>query len=484
MIPQNSDFSGAEIPGIEKTAFHLSDSVPFTAIGKQPLYSGMRALIIDDEPNIRKALSLGLETMGLISASAANSREALDILRSQSIDIAFLDLRLGTENGLDVIQPLLDENPRLSIIVLTAHASYASAVDAIKLGAFDYVPKPITPDVMRQILVKVEKNRHLRQRVEDLEEQVASAADAYDFSDDDPAMAQVLSMLNKVAPTTASVLLLGENGTGKSVLASEVHRRSSRSKEAFITVSCPSLSQELLESELFGHIKGAFTGAVSDKTGKVSVANGGTLFLDEIGELPPALQPKLLRLLQEKEYERVGDHRTKKADVRVIAATNRDLEEMVRKGDFREDLYYRLNVISMRIPALRERKASLLRIANNQLRFLAKSMGRDVHGFTDEALMALESYHWPGNLREMRNALERAVILCDGNLIRVDDLPVPVNKNSGTSVHVGSLVSIEELEREHIRYVLNRCNNLDETAKVLGIDAATLYRKRKKFGLN
>ncbi len=444
----------------------------------------MRALIIDDEPNIRKALSLGLETMGHEAVTASNGREALDIVQNKGADVAFLDLRLGQEDGLELIQPLLDAQPDLNIIVLTAHASYISAVEAIKRGAFDYVPKPITPDVMRQVLIKVGKNRQLQQRVEDLEQQVASASDSYDFSADDPSMAPVVNLLNKVAPTSASVLILGENGTGKSVLASEIHRRSDRRKEAFITVSCPSLSQELLESELFGHVKGAFTGAVSDKPGKVEVADGGTLFLDEIGELPPAIQPKLLRLLQEREYERVGDHRTRKADVRIVTATNRDLEAMVKTGQFREDLYYRLNVITLRVPPLRERKMSLARLAEGHLRYLSKSMGRDIDGFDESALAAIEAYAWPGNLREMRNALERAVILSEGPHIRMEDLPVPVSGLSGTSAHVGSLVSLEELEKAHIEQVLKRCSNYDEAARVLGIDAATLYRKRKKFGLN
>lgn len=444
----------------------------------------MRILIIDDEPNIRKALTLGLETMGHEAGSARNGKEALAYLTDQGADIAFLDLRLGAEDGLDLIEPMLNIQPDLSIVVLTAHASYSSAVDAIKRGAFDYLPKPITPDVMRQILLKVTKNRQLQQRVEVLEQQVASSLDAYDFSSDDPVMEPIIQLLNKVAPTTASVLILGENGTGKSVLACEVHRRSARKKEPFVTISCPSLSRELLESELFGHVKGSFTGAVQDKPGKVEVADGGTLFLDEIGELPIEIQPKLLRLLQEKEFERLGDHRTRKANVRVIAATNRDIESMVVNGSFREDLYYRLNVITMKIPSLRERKASIRNLSNQHLAQLARSIGRDIQGFTNEAHAAIESYPWPGNLRELRNALERAVILSDGPLIDLNDLPMLNSENSGTSVFVGSLVTLEDIERAHIQRVLARCSQLDEAAHILGIDAATLYRKRKRYGID
>lgn len=443
----------------------------------------MRILIIDDEPNIRKALTLGLETMGYEAASAKNGRDALDYISQNGADVAFLDLRLGSDDGLDWIEPLLKAQPDLSIVVLTAHASYATAVEAIKKGAFDYIPKPITPDVMRQVLLKIGKNRQLQQRVEELEKQVAAVNDAYDFTTDDPTMAPIIQLLDKVAPTNASVLLLGENGTGKSVMASEIHRRSERNKEAFVTVSCPSLSAELLESELFGHVKGSFTGAVQNKLGKVEVASAGTLFLDEIGELPLSIQPKLLRLLQEREFERVGDHKTRKADVRVIAATNRDIEAMVAAGTFREDLFYRLNVITLKVPPLRDRRYSIPKLAERHLRQLCQSIGRELTGFTDEAKALLESYDWPGNLRELRNVLERAVILADGPQVDANDLPMSGPAQSGTYIHVGSQVSLEELERCHIEKVVNQSSSLDEAAKILGIDSATLYRKRKKYNL-
>ncbi len=443
----------------------------------------MRILIIDDEPNIRKTLTLGLETMGFEAASAKNGKEAVDYLLQFGADVAFLDLRLGSDDGLDWIEPLLKAQSDLSIVVLTAHASYASAVEAIKRGAFDYIPKPITPDVMRQVLLKIGKNRQLQQRVEDLESQVASVNNAYDFSADDPAMGPIIQLLNKVAPTQASVLILGENGTGKSVLASEIHRRSDRSKELFLTVSCPSLSAELLESELFGHVKGAFTGAVQNKIGKVEVAAGGTLLLDEIGELPLTIQPKLLRLLQEREFERVGDHKTRKADVRIVAATNRDIEAMVESGTFREDLFYRLNVITINMPPLRERNSSILKLANRHLRQLSTSMGREFSGFSEAALKLILSYDWPGNLRELRNALERAVILADGPLIQVWDLPMASSPTTGTSIHVGGPVSMEQIERSHIERIIKKTDSLEEAAQLLGIDIATLYRKRKKYDI-
>jgi two-component system, NtrC family, response regulator AlgB len=443
----------------------------------------MRILIIDDEPNIRKALMLGLETMGYEASSAKNGKEAIEYVEQHGVDVAILDLNLGSENGLDWIEPLLKAQHDISIVVLTAHASYSTAVEAIKRGAFDYIPKPITPDVMRQVLLKISKHRLLQQRVEDLEKQMAVANNAYDFSDDDPVMAPLIQLLDKVAPTLASVMILGENGTGKSILASEIHRRSDRNKAPFLTVSCPSLSVELLESELFGHAKGAFTGALHSKVGKVEVASGGTLFLDEIGELPLSIQPKLLRLLQEREFEQVGDHKTRLADIRIITATNRDIEKMVAMGTFREDLFYRLNVITMNVPPLRERSNSILMLANRHLRQLSKSMGRDISGFTEAAQKLLLSYDWPGNLRELRNALERAVILADGPLIQVWDLPMASSPTTGTSIHVGSLVSMEHIERCHIEKVIQKAESLEEAAKILRIDSATLYRKRKKYNI-
>jgi len=461
---------------------YIACSVNFRTIRSHST-KNMRILIIDDEPNIRKALILGLETMGYEASSAKSGKEGVDFVEQHGVDVAFLDLNLGSENGLDWIEPLLNAQHDLNIVVLTAYASYTTAVEAIKLGAFDYIPKPITPDVMRQVLLKISKHRLLQQRVEDLEKQVAVASNAYDFSADDPVMLPTIQLLNKVAPTQASVLILGENGTGKSVLASEIHRRSDRYKEPFLTVSCPSLSAELLESELFGHVKGAFTGAVQNKVGKVEVASGGTLFLDEIGELPLSIQPKMLRLLQEREYEQVGDHKTRKADVRIVAATNRNIESMVAAGFFREDLFYRLNVITMYVPPLRERISSILVLANRHLQQLSKSMGRDFTGFSEAAQKLMLSYDWPGNLRELRNALERAVILADGPLIQVWDLPMASSPTTGTSIHIGSPVSMEHIERCHIEKIILKSESLEEAAKILGIDTATLYRKRKKYNI-
>jgi NtrC-family two-component system response regulator AlgB len=290
----------------------------------------------------------------------------------------------------------------------------------------------------------------------------------------------------KAANTPATILLLGESGTGKTVLARVIHSNSPQRDNPFVTVSCPSLSRELIASELFGHVKGAFTGAAADTWGKVAIAEGGTLFLDEIGEVPMEIQPKLLRLLQEREYERVGEAKTRRANARVIAATNRNLAQAVKSGHFREDLYHRLDVISISLPALRERTSDLMRIANDYLRFFTAQCGKRMRGFSSGAQRAMEQYRWPGNLRELRNVIERAVILAGGELIESDDLPQRLNQpvmESAFGVEIGARVSLEEVENEHIRRVLDRSATLDEAAQVLGIDPATLYRKRKKLAI-
>ena len=284
----------------------------------------------------------------------------------------------------------------------------------------------------------------------------------------------------------ASILLLGESGTGKSALARVVHQQSHLHDQPFVTVSCPSLSKELLESELFGHVKGAFTGAVKDRWGKVKAATGGTLFLDEIGDLPLEIQPKLLRLLQEREYERLGENITRTADMRVIAASNRDLKKRMADGAFREDLYFRLNVIAVEVPPLRNRPGDLLRLAGHYLKHFAGQCGRSVTGYSPEALARIHANRWPGNLRELRNAIERAVILCKQDLIQAEDLPLDPGGNDQdgpAAPQPGDLISLEKLEDFHIRRVLERTSSVAEAAQVLGIDDGTIYRRRKKMGL-
>ena len=445
----------------------------------------MRILIVDDELNIRRTLRVALESMGHAVSEAASGPDALREVERQPFDIALIDLRLGQASGLDLLEPLQAQLPRLAIIIITAHASVDTAVEAMRRGAADYLPKPFTPTQVRAVLERVGRVRGLRDRVADLEERVHAEVPEADLNGRDPEVRRVLDLARRVAPTEAAVLLRGENGTGKGVLARALHAWSRRADGPFVTVSCPSLSPELLESDLFGHVRGAFTGALRDTAGKVAAAEGGTLLLDEIGDLPPPLQPKLLRFLQERKYERVGETRTRPADVRLVAATNRDLEAAVASGAFREDLLYRLNVVELTLPPLRQR-SDILELAEHLLGFFARQTGRPMTGFTPGAREALARYTWPGNLRELRNAVERAAILAQGPEVGLADLPERIALAAvgpaGPS-EIGGPVTLEQLEVEHIRRVLAGSPSLDVAARTLGIDPSTLYRKRKQYGL-
>jgi NtrC-family two-component system response regulator AlgB len=446
----------------------------------------MRVLIVDDEPNIRRTLRVTLEGMGHSVEEASSAREALAEAARGPFDVALVDLRLGDGSGLDLFEPLLAESPRLALVVITAFASIDSALDALRRGAFDYLPKPFTPGQVRGVLERVASVRGLRDRVADLEERVRLEVPEADLQGRDPEVRRVLDLARRVAPHSAAVLLRGENGTGKGVLARALHAWSKRPDGPFVTVHCPSLSAELLESDLFGHARGAFTGAIRDAAGKVAAAEGGTLFLDEIGDLPLSLQPKLLRFLQERKYERVGETNTRSADVRLVAATNRDLESLVVSGGFREDLLYRLNVVEMTLPPLRKR-SDVADLADHLLTFFARQVGRTLTGFTTEARAALSRHAWPGNLRELRNAIERAAILAEGPEIGLADLPERIIPKAlddpGQAVALGSFASLEVLEAEHIRRILASTPSREEAARVLGIDPSTLYRKRKQYGL-
>jgi two-component system, NtrC family, response regulator AlgB len=443
----------------------------------------MNILIVDDEASLRRTLRIALESMSHHVVEARGGRTALDALEREPFDLAFVDLRLGQEQGLDLIPELLRLAPSLSIVVITAYATIATAVEAMRRGAFDYLPKPYTPDQLRSVLERNARLRRLQSDVADLEEQVRSAVPEADLRTEEPLMEQTLSVAYKAAPTDATMLLRGESGTGKGVLARAIHAHSPRAGGRFLTIHCPSLSAELLESELFGHVRGAFTGAIRDTLGKVAAAEGGTLFLDEVGELPPNLQGKLLRLLQEKKYERVGETQTRTADVRILAASNRDLEAETAAGKFREDLLYRLNVIEVTMPPLRQRRRDILPLAEHLLRFFARHSGKNFKGFSKEAQAAFLRYAWPGNVRELRNAVERAVILASGELVGLADLPAQISSPPPSGIQVGAAITLDQLEAEHIRRILTTTATMDEAAGVLGIDASTLYRKRKRYGL-
>jgi NtrC-family two-component system response regulator AlgB len=444
----------------------------------------MNLLLIDDDANLRKSLRLALETLGHRVREAGDPSAAQEELGRGSFDLAFLDLRLGRAQGLDLLPALLRIAPELPVAVITAYATIATAVEAMRRGAFDYLPKPFTPDQLRIVLDRVARMRRLQSHVEDLEEQVRSVVPEADLQTEEPVVRQALEVAFKAAPSEATILLRGESGTGKGVLARVIHARSARSASPCITVHCPSLSAELLESELFGHARGAFTGAIRDTVGKVTAAEGGTLLLDEIGDLPPSLQPKLLRLLQEKCYERVGETQTRASDVRILAATNRDLEAETAAGRFREDLFYRLNVIEVSLPPLRERRRDILTLAGHLLAFFTRQTGKAIAGFSDEAAACFLRHSWPGNIRELRNAVERGVILASGTTIGLADLPIQLGApTSPQHIQVGGPVTLEKIEAEHIRRIIAATPTVEEASAVLGIDPSTLYRKRKRYGL-
>jgi len=447
----------------------------------------MNVLIIDDDGGIRQTLGAALESDGHNVAAVANRAAAEKKLRAESFEVAFLDIRLGADDGLDLLPELLRLSPRLAVIVITAYSSIETAVLAIQRGAFDYLAKPFKPAQIKQLLERVAKSRQIETRLSDLEGRlVKPGMDAELGASSEPKMQRLLEIAKKTAASDATVLLLGESGTGKSVLARQMHLWSARAHEPFVTVSCPSLSRDLLESELFGHMKGAFTGAVATTWGKVAAADRGTLFLDEIGELPLEIQPKLLRLLQEREYERVGEAKIRMADVRVVAATNRDLKEAVARGTFREDLLYRLDVISMDLPPLRERSGDLMAIAENLLRQMTSRAAQPITGFSERARQAMTRYPWPGNIRELRNMIERATILASGVEIDLPDLPAALSEGPAESDRpaIGGGFSLDEIEAEHIRRVLANSKNLQQAAAILKLDPTTLLRKRKSLNLD
>ncbi len=455
----------------------------------------MDFLVIDDDKTFRDATCFVIEEEGHYAEGATTGQIGLTQLKEEKFDAVLLDMNLGSENGLDVLVEIQKRHPELPVVLFTAEGSVKTAVEAMRRGAVDFLEKPFRRDQFHTVLARLQRFRQLGQRIEKLEREVTetraqNVEPIFDFTT--PAMREVMDVLMRAATTPASVLILGESGTGKSVAARAVHQNSHLADKPFVTVSCPSLSKELLESELFGHVKGSFTGAIKDHWGKVKAAEDGTLFLDEIGDLPMEIQPKLLRLLQEREYERLGENVTRQASLRVIAATNRDLKKRVAEGVFREDLYFRLNVIAVKMPPLRARQGDLAKFAEHYLKHFAAQCGRKLEGFSDEASARMLAHAWPGNLRELRNAVERAVIMARAAKVEPGDLPSDVHSptqsagatvSSSLSVHTGTMISLERLEEAHIRQVLAQTKNLVEAAEILGIDQATLYRKRKKIGL-
>ncbi len=449
----------------------------------RPNADGLRILIVDDEVNIRKTLSMALELDGHSVMAVSNGADGLTQAALRPFDLVFLDLRLGTTQGMAFIPEFIALNPWIKIVIITAYATVETAVTAMRLGAVDYLPKPFTPAQVHALTSRVLEAKRASAKLRAIGSESREGSEpGTDLDSASPVMQAALTLARQVAESEAAVLLRGESGTGKSVMARFIHAWSARAGKPFGVISCPSLSQELLESELFGHVRGAFTGALRDYSGRIAAHEGGTLFLDEIGDLPLAVQPKLLRFLQDREYERVGEGLTRKADIRLVAASNLDLEGLVKAGKFREDLFFRLNVVQIELPPLRARREDILLLAQRFLAFYSHRNHRQFQGFTAEAILAIQDHAWPGNLRELRNVVERATIVGRGSEIGPAELGLKQSAVGGR-VQIGDAVSLDRVEEAHIRQVLAAAKSLDEAARTLGIDAATLWRRRKKYGI-
>ena len=457
------------------------------------------ALIIDDDPGVRQSIRLCLEVDDVRVLGVGTAAGALEALERSRFDVVFLDLWLQSESGLAVLPEILRRQPGVGVVVVTAYASYESAVEAMKKGAVDYLPKPFTPEQVRNAARRIAAENVLRRQISELRERIGEAEGENVFETNDPAYHAFLQTAARVAAADSVVLLRGESGTGKTVFARWLRAHSPRADRPFVTVHCPMLSSDLMSSTLFGHRKGAFTGAVADATGKVEEAEGGTLFLDEVGDLSADAQARLLRFVNDRTYERLGDAKDRRADVRLIAATNRPLEEAVKAGRFREDLFFRLNVITLTVPPLRERRHDLFPLARHYLRFFERRQARRPLSFSPRCEQAIAMYPWPGNLRELRNAVERAAILTPSAVVEPEDLglpddlipPPPAPADAGSAAGraratppvLGGDFSLAEVEREHLARVVSRAPSFEAAARILGIDATTLQRKRKRYGL-
>lgn len=439
-----------------------------------------RALLIDDDRNIVQTLEIYLEEKGFAVTSAGSAGEGIVRFQEYRPDLVLLDLRLPDHDGLEVLREIVASGIPTQVIIITAHAAIETAVSAVKMGAFDYLPKPFVPSQLDLLLEKIGQFKALKKEIARLK----GIFQEGDLLTSSRRMRQVLTTARQAAESNAIVLICGESGTGKGLLARLLHKWSQRTRGPFITVDCAGLQENLLESDLFGHIKGAFTGAVRDKIGKLSLAEKGTLFLDEVSEIPPLVQGKLLRFLQQREYERVGDTHTFTVDARVIAASNKDLEELVRDGIFRQDLYFRLKVVEIFLPPLRERPEDIPLLVEHYMLRYAQLNTKQVKGIEEATVQHMQSYPWPGNVRELVNAVERALILSPHPKLRIRDLPPHIANYRQTPTNEVCLTSIAEMEKRHIQEVVLRTHSLEEAARVLGINAATLWRKRKQYHLD
>ncbi len=442
-------------------------------------------LVIDDEKNIRSGLQTALELDGYEVLCAENGAVGLQIALQTDIDLVITDLRMPEVSGEEVLRRVTSETPGVPVIVLTGHGTVENAVEAMRSGAYDFLTKPVNLDRLSLLVRRALQNRELVLQHRELEREVLDKKSFEHIIGKSPAMLKVFEVVKRVAATKASVLITGESGVGKELIANALHNLSPRMANPFVKVHCAALAETLLESELFGHEKGAFTGAVTRKRGRFEMAHSGSIFLDEIGEIDQTVQIKILRVLQEKQFERVGGEETLDVDVRVITATNRDLEKEIAEGRFREDLYYRLNVVRIHVPPLRERKDDIPLMITSFIREFAEENGKKIEGVDPKARSILYAYDWPGNVRQLRNCIESAVVMTSGTVITADDLPPSITSMDETSsIRIPAGSTMAEAEKEIILQTLAaNNNNKSKTAEVLGIGRKTLHRKLDEYGI-
>ena len=451
-----------------------------------------RILLIDDEESARRVLERLLSSSGYTVVTAATGDEAFSILECERFDLIVSDLFLPDKNGIEILQHSRGISPSTEVIVVTGHASAETAVSAMKAGAFDYITKPINLEELNIVIKKALEKQHLQMENVYLRKQLKGRFEFSNIIGNSPAMKLVFERMMRIVKTDSTVLISGESGTGKELVAQALHYNGMRKSKPFIAVNCAAIPEQLLESELFGHMRGAFTGAIKDKPGKFEAANHGTIFLDEIGTMPLHLQTKLLRVLQEQEIDRVGSTSPMKIDVRVISATNLDLEQRVRQGNFREDLFYRLNVIPLQLPPLRERKQDIMALVGAFLKKYCLLMGRPPMSISKRALEALEQHPWPGNVRELENMVERMVALTEGDVIHLEDLPLEMNGQGVTGdisldlteQGMDLVAAIAAIEQRLIGQALQISGGVKaRAAALLGINRTTLVEKMKRFGM-
>ena len=434
-----------------------------------------KVLVVDDEKNILNTIGICFESIGIDALLCSKPQEVLHLLKENIFDIAFIDLKMSPMDGIEVLGEIKQYSPNTIVVMMTAHGSVETAVAAIKKGAYDYLQKPFDFEELKLFTQKVLAHHQLVHEVAELREELASMQGSGEIITRNRAMIEQLDIATRVAESTISILVEGESGTGKELVAHYIHQKSNRADKPFVKVNCAAIPEQLLESELFGHVRGAFTGALKDRQGRFELADSGTIFLDEIGELSSSIQSKLLRVLQTKDFERVGENVTRKVDVRVISATNRNLDEALKEGNFREDLFYRLNGVRIKLPPLRERPEDVPMLIHHFLKKFSKD--REVL-ISPDADKVLKSYRWSGNVRELENVIERAALLASNGVIKPEQLPEEIYLASSPKA-----LSLEEAEKLQIKKVLQIAKDYDEASSILGIDRATLWKKRKKFNL-